>query len=277
MPSDEILIFGSIGTQLVIGRKIYELVALGGEGSATWRTRCVVCRSPVFTEVKDGRLPTHARCKTHQQSSRHPEVPEPDYLHEAEIAEMTLARSAASISPEDFIEGVKAGMDRLGAKHLTDDPSGRYVRAAERGMRIIGEAKSVIEATQLMHPDAAPIQGFVRMHMGDEDDTSVEASVGIPQEHAGGPLVVAGGERGEIYETLSPEEYSAKEMLSELEEMAPKGGDRPPPPLGQEDVWMARLEKFYRDRIWLPTTWGPRPDQPGCWAPQEFLDRFRRR
>jgi len=30
--------------------------------------------------------------------------------------------------------------------------------------------------------------------------------------------------------------------------------------------WEARLRGWHKRRMWLPF-WGPRPDQPGCWAP----------
>ncbi len=304
---DEILIFGAIGTQVVADRKIFELVAIGGQGSVTWRTRCVTCHSAVFTEVKAGKLPVRARCNAHLQPSRHPEMPMVEYQHEAELAAMAEARPMAMIKPEEFIAGVQAGMDRLIAKHLTEDPGGEYIRnrgAAERGMRIVGEAKSAIEATQNMHPNAAPLVGHIKMHMGDEDDTSVEAPIG---EHTGGPLVLdVDAHKQGLVETgrhiaeeatataynqvgfafnqigIEPKEeepddpYSVEAQLAELAELAPEGGDGPPPPLPEEDIWIPRLEKFYRDRLWLPS-WGERPDQPGCWAPEEYLDRYRRR
>ncbi len=271
---DEILIFGAIGTQVVVDRKIFELVAIGGQGSVSWRTRCVVCRSPVFSEVKSGKLPVRARCNAHLQPSRHPEMPMVEYQHEAEIAAMAEARPMATMKPEEFMAGVQAGMDRLIAKHVTEDPGGEYIRnraVAEHGMRIVGEAKSAIEATQNMHPNTAPLTGHIKMHMGDEDDTSVEAPIG-EGIHTGGPLVL----EDRSHQEDEPDPYSVEAQLAELAELAPEGGDGPPPPLPEEDIWIPRLEKFYRDRLWLPS-WGERPDQPGCWAPEEYLDRYRRR
>ncbi len=291
---DEILIFGAIGTQVVADRKIFEIVAIGGQGSVTWRTRCVTCHSPVFTEVKAGKLPVRARCNAHLQPSRHPEMPMVEYQHEAELAAMAEARPMAMIKPEEFMAMVK-----------TDMGMNRIPVAAERGMRIVGEAKSAIEATQNMHPNAAPLVGHIKMHMGDEDDTSVEAPIG---EHTGGPLVLdVDAHKQGLVETgrhiaevaaataynnqvgfafnqigMEPKEeepddpYSVEAQLAELAELAPEGGDGPPPPLPEEDIWIPRLEKFYRDRLWLPS-WGARPDQPGCWAPEEYLARYQRR
>jgi hypothetical protein len=32
------------------------------------------------------------------------------------------------------------------------------------------------------------------------------------------------------------------------------------------EPWQQRIESWRTSRFWLPT-WGPRPDEPGCWAP----------
>jgi hypothetical protein len=33
-----------------------------------------------------------------------------------------------------------------------------------------------------------------------------------------------------------------------------------------EAPWQQRLDSWRTSRFWLPT-WGPKPDEPGCWAP----------
>jgi hypothetical protein len=284
--ADEILIFGAIGTQVVVDRKIFELVAIGGGGAVTWRTRCVVCRTPVFTEVRDGKLPIQARCNAHRALSRHPAVPELEYQYEAEVLEMAQKQPPAVISPGEFIAGVKAGMDRVIARELTATPVGDYIRqrqalaeqnsqqnlsVAEHGMRVVGQAHAAINALREMNPNAAPLVGSIKMHMGDEDATSVEAMVGNP--HTGGPLTI---EHDVDSSSADPEDdpYSTEGMLAELEDLAPDE-DGVPPPLSDEDIWMPRLEMWYRDRMWSQA-WGDRPDQSRCEAPPEFLARYRR-
>lgn len=38
--------------------------------------------------------------------------------------------------------------------------------------------------------------------------------------------------------------------------------------VGQDDAlkWEARLRGWHKRKLWLPF-WGPKPNEPGCWAP----------
>src|SRR4051794_28891716 len=38
----------------------------------------------------------------------------------------------------------------------------------------------------------------------------------------------------------------------------------------ETDRWKARIRSWLKSRFWLPD-WGPRPDEPGCWAPLSVL------
>ena len=38
----------------------------------------------------------------------------------------------------------------------------------------------------------------------------------------------------------------------------------------ETDRWKARVRSWLKSRFWLPD-WGPRPDEPGCWAPLSAL------
>ena len=62
---DQILVFGGVGTEVIVGVQHYEIVVLGASNLATWRTRCDTCRAPFFVQTRDGQLPIGTRCPTH--------------------------------------------------------------------------------------------------------------------------------------------------------------------------------------------------------------------
>ena len=39
--------------------------------------------------------------------------------------------------------------------------------------------------------------------------------------------------------------------------------------------WQARLRSWRQSRFWLPL-WGPKPTEPGCFAPAEVLQGIQR-
>jgi DNA-binding transcriptional regulator YhcF (GntR family) len=67
---------------------------------------------------------------------------------------------------------------------------------------------------------------------------------------------VSHGARQEAY----PSKYEEKRSKSGLEQ------DALPPPVN----WAPRLRSWAHSRFWLPT-WGPRPNEAGCWAPPGLL------
>lgn len=42
-------------------------------------------------------------------------------------------------------------------------------------------------------------------------------------------------------------------------------------PSGPDDLWAARLETFRKKGLWFEDIYGPRPGQPGCEVPEEYL------
>lgn len=38
--------------------------------------------------------------------------------------------------------------------------------------------------------------------------------------------------------------------------------------------WSARISSWHKTRYWMPSQWGPAPDQPGCTAPKRLLENL---
>lgn len=273
---DTILVFGTVGTQIHVGARVYEMVELTESGAALWRSRCVSCREVIFVRTRDGKVPVVNRCSAHMRRAHHPELPAEEPAH----PRFTPDR----IQPESFMP-------------LPEEFAGGPITL---GMSVVGQARGSIANSQAAN--AFPLFGSIKMHMGDADQTTVETQIG--DERAMASLreedrerlrkaaadalenVVLAAQPGGLGVTnalaegtgLASGPYSLADMSAELEELAPEGEeeDALPTPLSLQELWEPRLDMWRRDKIW-GQSWGPRPDQPGCEVPDGILDQTRGR
>ncbi|SRR5216684_2012652 len=233
-----ILIFGSVGTEVVVDSRRYELVVLSQDGTAQWRGKCESCWATIFVETSGGKPPAIRRCNAHRVKNNHPAMaPMPE--------EPRVLRRAATMPLTE----------------LLPPPADRQPTnlAADAGMKIVGSmVENIQRSNDIRPPGEARIFGNVTMHMGDAEETTVSGD--IPRSES-------------QIEAVDP--YSPVAMLAELADLAPEGGENyMPPPPALDQVWGPRIELFMKKKMWLSPEWGPRPNEAGCQAPEDILVAF---
>lgn len=79
--------------------------------------------------------------------------------------------------------------------------------------------------------------------------------------------------RANAIHSFSPDDTWSSFMRKTHEPKAPVVGSKAPKSDGLPPAppWAARM-KGWRERKFWPGDWGPKPGEPGCWVPREFLD-----
>lgn len=300
MASDfPVLVFGGIGTEVVVGVQHYEIVVLGANNLATWRTRCDTCRAPFFVQTRSGHLPVGSRCPTHVVSDEARSEPPPK-------------RATGMISVRDFIP-LPPDRGRVTVEHASRGNGVTYAgeeevsenrpvqqlprkppsteqailpqlsRGVHEKMAEVPPAfqggKEERQLSQLQSRSVAPREDQEDGVSELREFRQPDAPSGLRQSEVGGVVVSSLPYEAPFdREQLDGDPFSLSALTAELAGMAPDGADEEEiatPQPTSNDMWRRRVQVFAESRMWLPD-WGPRPDQAGCRAPEEIMRMFSR-
>jgi hypothetical protein len=99
----DILVFGPLGTEILIGAQRYEVIVRGEAGQTTWRSKCEVCWTPIFVSSRDGKLPVTKRCAAHRVKAAHPAIPVSGAERQGMVADIQSRLRPGMARGKDFL------------------------------------------------------------------------------------------------------------------------------------------------------------------------------
>lgn len=163
-----VLVFGAIGTEMIVNGHRYEIVSLGEDQKVTWRGKCEACHTPIFVHTQWGQLPVGKRCQEHARKRLN--LPEPANPA-PEILEVIQARFPAGVPAPGFFVPGAAAADALGSPDMEDVEATAPQSADDGGAPEAVEV--VVEEIEKIAPSSRALAVVARQMAGMADEGEI--------------------------------------------------------------------------------------------------------